>query len=83
MLVSCGMHWLCFCLVAVMADNGRLPDAFKAYNLFTTLMEAHRGEVRATVTAAEVIISAAVFLYSALCVARVSNNAENESKTCH
>lgn len=37
----------------VMAENGRMKEAFKTYDTFLTLMEAHRGQVRTVITSAE------------------------------
>lgn len=46
-----------------MCDNGRLRQADKAYKDFVYLMEAHRGEVRAVVSAAEVHTSVMISIF--------------------
>ncbi|GMH44915.1 hypothetical protein BSKO_12872 [Bryopsis sp. KO-2023] len=38
---------------SVMAENGRMKEAFKTYDTFVTLMEAHKGQVRANIISAE------------------------------
>lgn len=67
LIQKCSLH-----STAVMADNGRLRQSGKAYKDFVYLMEAHRGEVRAVVTAAEVMIIVRVDNFCLFVASKVS-----------